>query len=133
MYKYGFRLEKAMDCYLKALDLEKGIVDNVLSGRIHLDMGDILLLQRDYEASRQKDKQAYGYFTAAGFQPQAFYSQLNVGMTYHAAKDFKRAQKFYRSIYRYAKDSLQTGSVWQEIAINFYDDRHYDSARFYFR
>lgn len=122
-----------MDYYLKALDHAQFKNNIVLLGRIHLDIGDILLIQRDYRASRQKYKQAYEYFTTARFHPQAFYSLLNIGRTYHAAKVYKRAQKFYLYIYRFVKDSLQKGSLLQELAINLYDDREFDSAMVYFR
>ena len=73
------------------------------------------------------------YFSEIKFQPQAFFSLLNIGRTYHAAHNFKIAQNYYRKIYHYAKDSLQKGALLQEIGLNFYDFHNPDSALYYYR
>jgi tetratricopeptide (TPR) repeat protein len=132
-YKNKLQYEKAMVYYLKGLDIAQRTNDNLLLGRFNLDMGDIYLIQRDYSLSRQKYKHSFDYFTKIKSQPQAFYSFLNIGRTYHAAGDYTIAQRFYKKGYNNAADSLEKASVLQEIAINFYDRHQYDSAMICFR
>ena len=132
-YKNAVQYDKAMDFYLKALDHTQNKEDNPLLARIYLNIGDIYLIQRDYNLSRQKYKLAYENFTKAKFQNLAFYSLLNIGRSYHASKDYEKAQSYYQKIYTYTRDSLQKASLLQEIAINFYDNHKFDSAQVYFR
>lgn len=132
-YKYALQHEKAISYYLKALDILQDKNNPMLLARINFDMGDIYNLQKDYELARQKYKKSYTYFSEIKFQPQAFFSLLNIGRTYHAAHNFKIAQNYYRKIYCYAKDSLQKGALMQEIGLNFYDSHKPDSALHYYR
>ena len=132
-YKYELHYDKAMDFYFKGLDIAQRTNDNLLLGRFNLDMGDIYLIQREYSLARQKYKLSFYYFTKIKFQPQAFYSFLNIGRTYHAAKEYIIAQRFYKKGVNNAADSLERASVLQEIAINFYDRHQLDSAMLYFR
>jgi tetratricopeptide (TPR) repeat protein len=132
-YKNNLQYDKAMDFYLKGLSIAQRTNDNLLLGRFNLDMGDIYLIQRDYSLSRQKYKYSFDYFTKIKLQPQAFYSFLNIGRTYHAAGDYTIAQRFYQKGYNNAADSLEKASVLQEIAINFYDRHQFDSAMICFR
>jgi len=132
MYKNVFLYEKAMTFYLAALDvaIER---NNTLLARINFDMGEIQLSQGDYRLSREKYRQAYKYFTKAGLQNQAFFSLLDIGRSFHAAKEYKNAQTYFRRTLPFARDSLQKGSILQEMAINFYDFHKLDSALVYFR
>lgn len=131
--KYELQYDKAMGYYLIGLDIAQRTNDNLLLGRFNLDMGDIYLLQRDYSLSRQKYKRSFESFTKIKFQSQAFYSLLNIGRTYHAARDYNNAQLFYKKVISYSADSLEKASLLQEIAINFYDHKQFDSAMIYFR
>ena len=132
-YKYSSQYEKAMVSYLKALDEAHDSKDNILLGRINFDMGDIDNIQGDYKVARQKYSIAFENFSKAKFQPQAFYSQLNIGRTYHESKDYKTAQSYYYSVIPLAKDSLQQGALYQEIGLNFYDFKKIDSALYYYK
>ena len=132
-YKNSLQYDKAMVFYLKGLDIAQRTNDNLLLGRFNLDMGDIYLIQRDYSLSRQKYIHAFEAFTKVKLKPQAFYSFLNIGRTYHAAGDYTNAQRFYRKVIGSAVDSLEKASVLQEIAINFYDHHQFDSAMICFR
>jgi len=132
-YKYASKYEKAMEFYLKGLDMAQTKNYTLLLARINLDLGDIYLQQRDYNLSRQKFNLAYTHFVSIKMQELAFYSLLSVGRTYHNAKDYKKAQNFYRKVNSYAKDSLQKASLLQERAINYYDDHKLDSAKVYFQ
>ena len=131
--KYASQYEKAMNYYLKALDEATNSNNNLLLGRINLDMGDINNIQGDYKVAREKYQSAYSSFEKAKFQPQAFYSLLNIGRTYHDAKNYKTAQTYYQKIIAQAKDSLQQGALFQEMALNFYDSHNFDSALIYYR
>ena len=133
MYKYTFQYEKAMNYYLKALDAAEIKKDYVLLGRINLDMGDIYSNQSDFALARSKYNTAYISFLKIKFQPQAFYSQLNIGRTYYAAKDYNGALHYFRSIASLAKDSLQKGALLQEQANNYYKYGKLDTALVYFR
>jgi len=133
MYKYAMKFERAMDYYLKALDAAEIKKDHILLGRINLDMGDIYNNQNDFALARSKYRTAYYSFSEVNFQPQAFYSRLNIGRTYYAAKDYKNAQKYFLSISSLAKDSLQKGALLQEQANNYYKYGKLDTALVYFK
>ena len=132
-YKYKLQYEKAMSFYLKALDAINDERDFALLGRVNFDMGDIYNVQNDFSLARQKYKTAYGYLKQTQLQPQAFYSLLNIGRTYHAAKQYKNAQVHYQRIFSQAKDSLQKGALFQEMGLNYSDFKKPDSALFYYR
>ena len=132
-HKYGFQYEKAVNCYLKALDELKNSKNDALFGRIHLDLGEIYNIQRDYSLARQKFNMAYTYLRKCKLQSLSFYSILYVGRTYHEAKEYKKAEIHYRKINPLAKDSLQKGSLYQEMGMNFFDSKQYDSALIYYR
>jgi len=133
MYKYVLQYEKAMEYYLIALDAAEIKKDYVLLGRINLDMGDIYTNQNDFVLARSKYNTAYLSFLKVKFQPQAFYSQLNIGRTYYAAKDYNSALHYFRSISYLVKDSLQKGALLQEEANNYYKYGKLDTALVYFR
>ncbi|MFZ4799125.1 MAG: tetratricopeptide repeat protein [Bacteroidia bacterium] len=132
-YKYIAQYEKAMLYYLKALDEIKDQNDNILSGRLNFDMGDILNIQCDYKLAREKYGKASICFNRAKFQAQSFYSLLNIGRTYHEEKNYKIAMAYYQKLIVKTKDSLQTGALYQEIGLNFYNFNSLDSALIYFR
>jgi tetratricopeptide (TPR) repeat protein len=127
-YKYTLQYEKAMNFYLKALDAVENKKDYTLLGKINFDMGDIYNIQRDYILARQKFHNAHAYFLQANSQLLAFYSLLYIGRTFHAAKEYKKAQIFYQNNIIQAKDSIQQGAMYQEIGLNFYDSKRLDSA-----
>lgn len=133
MYKYALHYEKAMEYYLMALDVARPLKNNLLLGRIHLDLGDIYTIQNDFVPARHKYRMAYSFFRKAGFQPQSFYALLNIGRTYSAAKDYKKAQRYYSQLSPLAKDSMQQGALLQEVGLNYYHSNVFDSALFYLR
>jgi tetratricopeptide (TPR) repeat protein len=133
LYKYSSLYEQAMNYYLKALDQAKNSENNFLLGRINLDLGEIYCIQKDFVLSRKKFQLAHSYFSKAKSQFYAFYSLLSIGETYHYAKEYKIAQNYYRRILNQAKDSLEKGSLYQDMGINFYDFKKYDSAYYYFK
>ena len=132
-YMYAFQFEKAMDYYLKAMDIAQANKDYLLLGRINSDIANIYTSQRDYSLARKKFKLAYEYFTRLKLQDKAFNLLLDIGRTYHNAKEYRKAQRHYNTLYSQAVDSMQQGALMQEIAINYYSSLKYDSALFYFR
>jgi len=132
-YKYTAQYDKAMNFYLKAMDETQNSKDSLLLGKMYMDIGDINNVQGDYKLAREKYQKAQHYLNGSKYQSQVFYSFINIGRTYHTAKDYKTAQEYYRHIIPYAKDSLQTGALYQEMGLNFYDSHQYDSALVYYR
>lgn len=132
-YMYAFQFEKAMDYYLKAMDIAQAKKDYLLLGRINSDIANIYTSQRDYSLARKKFKLAYEYFTRLKLQDKAFNLLLDIGRTYHNAKEYRKAQHHYSTLYSQAVDSMQQGALLQEIAINYYSSQKYDSALLYFR
>jgi len=130
---YAFQFEKAMNYYLKAIDIAQVNKDYLLLGRINSDLGYIYISQRDYSSARKKFKLAYQYFTRLKLQDKAFNSLLDIGRTYHDEKNYRKAQRHYRTLYSQAANSMQQGALLQEIGINYYSSMKYDSALFYFR
>jgi tetratricopeptide (TPR) repeat protein len=131
VYKYAFKYEKAMECYLKALDKTDINSDKALLGRLNFDVADIYSFQSDYELARKRYKQAYKYFMEVGLNKQAFYSLLNIGRTYNLSKNYSSATNYYRKLKTLTNDSMLIGDLLQEIGQNFYEDNKFDSAFLY--
>ncbi len=132
-YKYNFQNDKAISYYMKAMDELKNSTDATIMGRINFDLGDILNLQGEFKSARDKYQLAYHYFNVQGLQTQAFYALLNIGRTYHAAREYKKARLFYAQIHCKAKDSILQGALYQEIGLNFYSSHQPDSAEKYLK
>ena len=132
-YNNGAQYDKAMSFYLKAKDEVHDSNDSLLLGRINQNMGEINNIQGDYKLAREKYQKAYSYFNIPKFNKQAFYALLNIGRTYYTAKNYTAAQEYYRRIITKAKDSFQTGALYQEMGLNFHDSDQYDSALVYYR
>ena len=132
-YKYNNLYEKAIDYYLKALDEIQNQDNNLLFGRIYLDLGEIYNIQQDYGLARDKFIAAYGYFTKGEHQELAFYSILYAGRTYHEAKEYSKADIHFRGIIPQTADSIQKGALYQEMGLNFFDAGQLDSALIYYR
>ena len=131
-YKYNLMYDKATEYYLKAFDKLKNTENYLLLARLNLDLADIHYNQKDFGLARDKYWKSFIYFKKASLQPQAFYSLLNIGRTYHYSNECNKANRYYLRIKSYSKDSLQEGSLLQEIGQNFYKSKKYDSAYYYF-
>jgi len=124
--------DKATEYYVKAFDKIKNTENNLLQARLYLDLADIHYNQKEFVQARKKYWKSFIYFKKAELQPQAFYSLLNIGRTYHYSNEYTKASRYYLKIKSYSKDSLQEGSLLQEIGQNFYKSKKYDSAYHYF-
>lgn len=133
IYKYNFQYEKAVNCYLKALDAVK-IKDNyLLLGRINSDIADIYLYQQEYKLANQKYFEAYNYFRKAKQTSSAHYSLINIGKSHTQAKSYKNATPYFQKVYRESNDSMVIALALQHIGVNYYESKQFDSALVYFR
>ncbi|MDD4968254.1 MAG: tetratricopeptide repeat protein [Paludibacter sp.] len=133
VYKQAQRFDDATILYLKALDLTQNFKDNIMLGKIYSDMGDICIIQKDYNESLVKYQQSIKYFIGEGKKVEASYRIISVGKVYHFLKDYKKAQQYYTQALSHTKDSLLQGIAYQEIGINYYWAKQYDSAQYFLR
>jgi len=133
VYKNAQRYDDATVLYLKALDLSQNRKDYTLLGKIYADMGDICSLQKDYTESLKKYQLSADCFKLAGKPIDASYRTLDIGRTYRLVKNYKFAHKFYLQALTQTNDSILHGVAYQEIGINYYWNKQYDSAQHYLR
>jgi tetratricopeptide (TPR) repeat protein len=126
--KYSFQYEQAVIFLLKALDCSGNSQNCLLPGRIHFDLGEIHCTQRDFTPARKEFTQAYRCFKNGNADKQAFYPLLYIGRTYHEAKEYTYALRFYTKMLPTTKDSLLRGAVLQEMGLNYYDAKQYSRA-----
>ena len=133
LYKRAQRFDDATMLYLKALDLIQNKENLILLGKIYSDMGDICLIQKDYNESLLKHQKAIELFEQAGDTTEACYKIIDVGRVYRFLKDYKKAYINYKSALAQSSDSLLQGTAYQEIGINYYNAKQYDSAQYFLR
>jgi len=132
-YKYAFQYEKAITCYLKALDVIKNKENYLLLGRINSDIADIYLYQCEYKLANGRYLEAYKYFNKAKFTTFAYYSLINIGKSFSQSKLYTKAQSYFNKVYIETKDSMVKGFAIQYIGINYYESKRMDSAIVYLR
>ena len=133
IYKSNFQYEKAIDSYLKALDIIDTKKEYLLSGRINFDMGEIYLYQKEFNKARQKYIEAYKAYLQARSLKFAYTSVISIGISYSQEKQYKKAQKYFYTVYYSAKDSLIKGYAIQNLGINYYYLQQFDSAKHYLK
>jgi tetratricopeptide (TPR) repeat protein len=133
MNKKSQQFEDAVTLYLKSLDLINSTDNYLLLGKIYSDLGDICILQKDYSESLKKVSKAIDYFNKAGNRKEPSYRVVTIGKIYRFRKDYKLAHKYFKKALSQASDSLLQGFAFQEIGINYYWVKQYDSAQFYLR
>lgn len=133
MCKYAARYEEATLLYLKALDNFERSTHSVLLGKIYSDMGEICSLQHQYRTAQQKYQLSADYFTKANKKKYALYALLDVGRMYQYVNRHDSAHSCYFKALSLVNDSLDKGACLQEIALNYYSSKRYDSALFYLR
>jgi len=132
-YKNNFQYEKAIGCYLQALDVLENKDNNMLLGRVNSDLGDIYVLQKDYLQARQKFIASYRNFKLAKQQIYASYSVIDIGKTYYFMKEYPKAQRYFHKVFSTAKDSLTLGAAIDEVGLCYYKSKQHDSALVNFR
>ena len=133
IFKHSQHYDKAAALYLQSLDCLKNIKDYELLGEIYSDMGDICAIQSDYKESLNKFKISLDCYNKAGNKLAEKFVILSVGRTYHFMREYKTAQRYYKTALINSNDSLLSGSVYQEIGCNYYWNKQYDSAQYYLR
>lgn len=133
LYKKAQRFEDATLLYLKALDLGQNNKNYRLLGDIYSDMGDICSMQMDYNEALNKYNHAIRCYNQAGDSLEASYKTIYLGRVFRLLEQYKRANLCYIKALNRINDSILQGSAYQEIGINFYKAKQYDSAQIYLR
>lgn len=134
IYKSAQSFDNATNLYLKALDLINDTRENyLLLGKIYSDMGDICILQKDYQDALKKLRQSISYLDKIGDSIEVNYRVISIGKVYRFQKQFRKAEQYYRHALSLTKDSLLLGFAFQEIGINYYCAKKHDSALYYLR
>jgi tetratricopeptide (TPR) repeat protein len=131
LYKRAQQFDQATIVYLKILDLIRRENNFILLGKIYSDMGDICSLQKDYVKSLAKYEESISYFKKAGDTLEASYKTIDIARMYRFMKDYKKAKQYYKQLFSERADSFLHGLVYQEIGINYFFDKQYDSARYF--
>lgn len=133
----GLKLNQQYDSatllYLKALDILEYKNDYFLSGRIHLDMGDMCAIQGDFEESRNKYEKSIACFSRSNSPLEIGYASVALGRIYRFMKENEKAEQYYQQALKQSSDSSLVGTVLQEVGINYYQDSKLDSAEYFLR
>ena len=122
---------KAIECFLYSYDLIHDNENYELIGKLFFEQGYINAVQGEYKLARQKLNKSIHYFKDAKLQGLAFNSVIYLGWSFHEEGAYNKAINYYKSFSDNIKDSLQKGVLWQEIAINYYKQKQFDSAKYY--
>ena len=133
LYLKAQRFEEATELYLNSQNLIKNSNQNYLLGKIYSDMGSICSIQKDYNEALSKYRVAYKYFRDANDTIQASYRLIDIGRVYRFLKQKGKALENYRNAIKETKDSMLYGSALQEIGINYFNTKEFDSAEFYLK
>ncbi|MEI6596302.1 MAG: tetratricopeptide repeat protein [Bacteroidota bacterium] len=132
LYKSAQQFDKATVLYLKSLDIIQN-KDFELLGKIYSDLGDICAIQTDFQAALSKQLKSYGFFVKGGDSISANNKMLDIGRMYRLLKDYKTAKYYFTKTLLSSKDSFLHGTAYQEIGINFYNAKRFDSAEYFLR
>lgn len=127
------RYDDATILYLKALDISESKHNYFLSGKIHLDMGDMCAIQGDFNESLNKYQKSMVFFKKSDSPLEIGYASVALGRIYRFLKKNDKAEQYYQQALKQSADSFLHGIVYQEIGINYYQDKKNDSAEFYLR
>jgi tetratricopeptide (TPR) repeat protein len=133
LLKSAQQYDEATGLYIKALDCSANKKDYALLGKIYGDMGDICSVQKDYKEALKKIQLSVRYFKLANKSIDASYRILTIGRTYRLMQNYKSAHRYYLQALTQTKDSIFKGVALQEIGINYYSAKQYDSAQYYLR
>lgn len=127
-FYYENNYQEATYEYLKAIDNLKRKRNYSILGKIYSDMGYINSFQGQFKEAQKKHKLARRYFELAEKKLSAYYSLLDISVTYRCIKEPKTALKLCERIILQTKDSVLLGIVHQEIGINYMLLNQLDSA-----
>lgn len=133
LYKTAQRFDNATMLYLKALDLVLSDKNYLLRAKINSDLGDICAIQTDYNESLKKYQNSNKWFELAGDTINACYKMIDIGRVYRSMNEYAKSKENLILALHQTNDSLLHGAAYQELGINYYWEKKYDSARFYLR
>ena len=133
LYKRAQQFDQATILYLKALDLIRNENDFRLLGKIYSDMGDMCSFQKDFNESLRKYELSINFYKKAGDSIEASYKVVDIARMYLSLKDYKKSREFYKQILCHNTDSFLHGVALQEMGINYYWEKKYDSAQYYLK
>jgi tetratricopeptide (TPR) repeat protein len=133
VYKYAFQYENAINSYFKALDMIENKDNYLLFARTYFDIAEIYLYQREYIKARQKYLQAYNYYVKAKSKTFAYTTLISLGISYSQERKYSKAHYYFEMVEKLTNDSLVKGYALQNLGINFYNSKQYDSALLYLR
>ena len=131
--KLSQRFDDATVLYLKSLKLIENTKNYKLLGKIYSDIADISTIQKDYPEALKKYKESIEFFSQSGDTLNASYRYIYIGRVYRLLKDYKTALNYYRKTLQQTTDSMTNGLAFQEMGINYFEAKKYDSAEFYLR
>ena len=132
-YKYTFQYDKASSLYVEGLELIENRNEFMLSARLNFDMAEICRYQKEYATARKKYCEAYNLYLKAKSVYFANTTLLSIGITFSNEKQYKKAQKYFYRVYQNTNDSLTKGLAIQNLGINYYALKQFDSALYYLR
>jgi len=133
MFKHALRNDEAANLYMKALNCLQNKNEYLLLGKIYSDIGDINSIQSEYKESLKKYQNSLHYFNLVGNKIEAKFILLSIGKIYRFLKENKTAQSYYQKALFNTKDPMLYGAVYQEIGLNYYASKQFDSAQNYLR
>lgn len=129
LYKKAQRFDEATLLYLKALDILQNSEDYFFLGKIYSDMGDICAFQKDYKESLFKFQLSSSYFQKAKDSIEACNKLIDIGRVYKYLNNPQKANLYYYKAISQTKDSIVNGAALQEIGINYFYEKKYDSTK----
>lgn len=131
--KISQRFDDATVLYLKSLKIIENTKNYKLLGKIYSDIADISTIQKDYPEALKKYNESIDFFKLASDTVEASYRHIYIGRVYRLLKDYKTALNYYRKTLQQTTDSMTNGLAFQEMGINYFEAKKYDSAEFYLR
>jgi tetratricopeptide (TPR) repeat protein len=127
------RYDNAINSYLKALDCVENKRNCFLLGKIYADIGDVCSVQHNYKEALKKYMFVLDCFNNERNTKDKAYALLRIGRTYRLLNNYNKAREFYSQVPRLSKDSILYGVLFQEMGINYYQNKQFDSAQFYLK
>jgi tetratricopeptide (TPR) repeat protein len=133
LYKTAQRFDDATLLFLKALDIFQNSDEYYYLGKIYSDMGDICSFQKDYKESLYKYQLSNSYFQKANNTIEACYKLIDIGRIHRFLKEPKKAFEYYNKALTQTKDSFVCGAAYQEIGVNFFNEKKFKLSNFYLK
>jgi len=133
LYKKAQQFDKATGLYLKALDIFQNSDNFYFLGKIYSDMADVCAFQKDYKESLFKYELSSKYFQKASDSIEACNKLIDIGRVYKFLNNPQKAHWYYNKAISQTTDSTVIGAAFQEIGINYFYLKNYDSAKYVLR